>query len=639
MSSVRASMRESDLLGFFGLSRAVLQRARSDLPVVVAAWFLLVCATTMLAATALYADTVAVGAVRQAVAAAEPAARGVEVGLNVRPAELDATDRVGRPLVVRALASVGGPVARVDRADPFTAASADPATTKDLVALGGYEAIADHARLVSGRWAGPGATPVQATVSADAAAALHVAVGDRVPLVDIRDPVVRADLVVVGVWEPSDRDDGYWLGNQLDLQGTEPGAGFTTRGPFVVAPGELVTRHLTGSVSAAWRATVPTAALDPDAAARLSRDVTALQPALTAALPRTSQPTVATGLPPLLDLIGRSIAVSRSSVLLLTLQFAVLAAYAVLLVAGMLLERRRAQVALLRSRGASTGHLVSISLIEAVVLAVPAVVIAPALALGIVRGVATLGPAGSAGLVSNARLGMVPIAAAIVAGVGCVIALVLPTLASGLGGESIRAALGRPLGRTLAQRAGLDLVLVVVAAIALWQLPLYGAPLTRNARGALGAHPLLVAAPAVGLVAGGVLAVRVLPRAAEIAERLLSRARGLMSPLGSRQLARRPLRYTRSALLLMLAVALGTFAAAYGATWSESQSDQATYRAAADARLVASDYPRLPAWASASVIRAAHGVTAALPVTVSTVDVTKSVRDARLMGVDARALD
>ena len=199
----------------------------------------------------------------------------------------------------------------------------------------------------------------------------------------------------------------------------------------------------------------------------------------------------------------------------------------------------------------------------------------------------------------------------------------------------MRAAIGRQTGSTLPQRLGIDLALIAVAAIALWQLRLYGAPLTRDARGALGIDPLLIAAPAIGLLAGAVIAVRIIPRLAELGERLLVHRRGLVSSLGARQLARRPLRYTRSALLLMLAIALGTFAFAHAATWTRSQADQAAYRAAADARVIVSDYPELPDWALGPAYRAIPGVTAATPVGRQTLDVGRAVRDGQLMAVDA----
>ena len=64
-----------------------------------------------------------------------------------------------------------------------------------------------------------------------------------------------------------------------------------------------------------------------------------------------------------------------------------LAAYAVILVAALLLERRRTETALLRSRGAGTGHLVAMAFGEAVLVVVPAVLVAPWLAMLLVQAV------------------------------------------------------------------------------------------------------------------------------------------------------------------------------------------------------------------------------------------------------------
>ena len=54
------------LIHSVGLWRPVLHRSRSDLPVVIAAWSLLVCAITLVAAATLYGETVATGGLRQA---------------------------------------------------------------------------------------------------------------------------------------------------------------------------------------------------------------------------------------------------------------------------------------------------------------------------------------------------------------------------------------------------------------------------------------------------------------------------------------------------------------------------------------------------------------------------------------------
>ena len=70
-----------------GLWRTILHRARADLPVVVAAGTLLLCATTLITAGVLYGDTVALGGLRRAVETAAPADQAVAV-----PASVPATD-------------------------------------------------------------------------------------------------------------------------------------------------------------------------------------------------------------------------------------------------------------------------------------------------------------------------------------------------------------------------------------------------------------------------------------------------------------------------------------------------------------------------------------------------------------------
>jgi hypothetical protein len=84
----------------------------------------------------------------------------------------------------------------------------------------------------------------------------------------------------------------------------------------------------------------------------------------------------------------------------------------------------------------------------------------------------------------------------------------------------------------------------------------------------------------------------------------------------------------------MLAAALGTLAAAHAATWGRSQADQATYQAAADVRVVAADYSKLPTWAAGPLYRSIPGVRQASAVTVAPFDLGRTIRDGRLVGLD-----
>ncbi|MYR40572.1 ABC transporter permease, partial [Streptomyces sp. SID5910] len=95
--------------------------------------------------------------------------------------------------------------------------------------------------------------------------------------------------------------------------------------------------------------------------------------------------------------------------------------------------------------------------------------------------------------------------AAGVTALGCALAVTLPALTASLaaGGRS------RPLPAPL--RAGADVGLLVVAGVAYWQLSRQTSGAVTGDGGALGIDPLLVAAPALALLAGTVLTLRLLP--------------------------------------------------------------------------------------------------------------------------------
>jgi hypothetical protein len=621
-----------------GLAGAVVQRSLADWPVVLAAWLLLICATTLLATGVVYGDAVASGGLHRALLAAPPAARALDASLPTFPDTLDALDAVIRPELAAAMASTGGEIVRIARSGSFADAATPADAVRDVTIFESADGLERRAPLVAGAWPIGGGDPIQVAVSDAAAREMDLAVGDTLALVARLDPTVEANVVISGIWAV-DPADALWLGEELETTGRTTGGTFTTRGPLLVREADLITiGGRSPRLQASWRAvpTIPNLRVDGVDSLRAGADGLAAR--LRARLPIDMSPRVTTGLPALLDDVGRSILVSRSGVILLTIQFAVLAGYAVVLVAGLLLERRRSEIALMRSRGASGIHLVAMAVLESAMLAVPAAALAPFLALGTVGLLGLVGPTAGLGLTDSATIGQNAILVSAIAGVACMLALTLPTLSVSASPAGARAATGRQARTTLAQRLGLDLALVAVAGAALWQLRLYGAPLTRNVRGTLGLDPLLVAAPAIGLLGGAVLALRVVPRIAELGEKLLVRGRGLVGSLGGRELARRPLRYTRAALLLMLAAALGTLSAAHAATWTRSQSDQADFTAVADVRAIASPYSPLATWTAGPMYRAIPGVAAAAPVSLAPFSIGRTVRDGSLAGVDPAAV-
>ena len=457
--------------------------------------------------------------------------RSVVVSLSADPGHLSDVDAVVRPALADAMSTTGGDILRAVRTGSFANAATPAAQVTDLAILESLDGIESQATLVDGAWPQAGGTPLQATTSDAAAAALGVHVGDRLSLVSRQDPGTRVDAVLSGIWH-ADPTAAWSRGDPLETTGSTTGGTFTTRGPIVIREADLLGVAGANRVDVEWRGLPDLGALRVADVDALRTGLTSLQPRLSRDLPVGAQPRLTTTLPDTLVEVGRSVLVSRSGIALVTIQFVILAGYAVLLVAGLLVERRRSEIALLRSRGASATHLTRMALLEAVFLAVPAAAVAPLLAVGLVTFLGSVGPIAGLGLIDDVGITGTAVLASVIAGAVAVVILTLPTLFVSASPAGARAADARQGRAGLPQRLGLDIALVAIAVVALAQLRLYGAPLTVNARGALGLDPLLVAAPAIGLIAGAVVALRVVPRIAEVLERFLVRGHGLVGALG-----------------------------------------------------------------------------------------------------------
>ena len=281
----------------------------------------------------------------------------------------------------------------------------------------------------------------------------------------------------------------------------------------------------------------------------------------------------------LADRLGRADLVGRSALLTPLLLIMVLGGYALVLVAALLNEDRRAQTALLRARGAARGQLAGLAVREAALVVAPAVLLAPALAGAALRrlGAGT----GDLRLIDG---GAGPVwAVAVATAVGCLLAMVLPALRRAGTYVADMAARSRPTRGAAVQRASVDVALVALAVLAWTQLRQYSSPLA-GAGGRLGIDPLLAAAPTLGVLAGAVVALRLLPPVTRFAERFVDRRPWTATMFGMWQAGRRP--HAGPVLLLALAVGGSTLAWSLVASWERSQRDQARHRVGADLRLV-----------------------------------------------------
>ncbi|GAA3740871.1 ABC transporter permease [Micromonospora maritima] len=457
--------------------------------------------------------------------------------------------------------------------------------------------LAAHAELTAGAWPAAGARPLQVTLPEKVAGALGMAVGERVPMLD-RSTDRASEVVLVGTWRPRDAAEAYW---QLapGVGAGSAAASDTSYGPFVLDPADF-TRTFPSLVSAWW-------VVRPDLASVAGQgrllDVRDALPATVAGVPAAAglgdSAQVVTAMDRLLGRAAGADLVGRSSLATPVLLIVVLGGYALILVAALLHADRRNQTALLRARGAARRQLAGFAAREATLVVLPAAVVGPVVADAALSRVGVSSAGGD--------LTALWLAAALTAA-GCLLAMVAPTLRSAGTYVADMAARSRPTRSAAVQRASLDLALVAFAVLAWTQLRQYSSPVS-GAAGRLGVDPLLVAAPTLGVLAGAVVALRVLPPTTRFAERFVDRRLWTATILGMWQAGRRP--HAGPVLLLALAVGGSTLAWSLVATGERSQVDQADHVVGADVRLVERDGVAPPG--RAAEVAAFPGVRAVLP--------------------------
>ncbi|MFE5668334.1 FtsX-like permease family protein [Streptomyces niveus] len=617
----------------------VLLRVRAHRLLLAAALLAVLLTTSVLSALTAFSGSIGDAALRHTLQGRDAAAAALVV-----TAQVPASDRVaaneaaakaaresfdGLPVTVRKLERSGS-YALPRALQPPAARAGDPDLT--------HFATLDRSRvrLVTGSWpAATGASdPVQVAFPEEAATELGLKAGTRLTLLDrLGDKPLT--IHVTGVYRPADLTDPYWKLDTLGGQGVQT-VTFTTYGPLLTDPalfdsGRLQAGDLSWLAAADFR-DVTTGRIDAlRAAAERGPKSLAAQPVFADGV------TARTTLPSVLDRTERALLVSRSTLLIVAVQLVLLAGYALLLVARLLSTERTGESELLRARGGSRRRIAWLATVEALLLALPAALCAPLLAGPLTRLLVEHGGLADIGL----RLGDTSTAPVWLTGGGvalaCAAAVVAPALASAGLTRLRRGRAGTLPGPV---RAGADVGLLLVAAVAYWQLDRQtatsgGGALSGDSRGELGVDPLLVAAPALALLAGTVLTLRLLPPVARLAERRAASGSGLSSALAGWQFSRRPLRGAGPVLLLVLAVAMGMLAIGQSASWDRSQEDQADFRTGASLRVPA-NRPGDPG--QAGIYAALPGVRAAAPAHRATSELSAD-RTATVLALDTAQAD
>jgi hypothetical protein len=609
----------------------VQRRMGADRTIVAMAFLVITVAVTVLvAATAFPAVASRQGAVR-ALQAADRLASSISLTVDVPPAGVGTADQRVRSVFAEALGALSGTVVASGRSESYGLAGATgdyPPLTKFAF----LDGLATHATLISGAWpvdGGPGRT-LQVVVTEAAATQLAVAAGTTLSLVSRIEPARHISVLVVGIVALPDRSDPVWGADPLLLDGIRAEGPFTTIGPLFTGRDGMLAQTVVASATMTWTAIPLFERLAPAAMSGLSASVASIPGRMTAALGHEQSIAVRTDLPALLAGVGDGLAQAGTSSAVAAGQLLVLAGYALLFVAALVVERRRASWRLLVARGATGGDAVFLALVEAVALAIPAMVIGLPAGAGVALLAAGGGSASGATVTAIADLAGILALVAAGTAVVAVAGFVAPVLVSVGPISRLRRTVARRRTSARVSRSGADLALLAVAVLGLRQLG--AAP----SAGSLGLSPLDVAAPAIALIAGAILSVRLTPLVARGVAALLRRSRSPAGGLAGNSIERRSGAHARPVLLLVAAAGIAVFCVQFARAWDASQRDQIAFAVAADiAGAVPGTAGAVAAWPSRGTYLAIPGVTGAAPVIRDTIDAGPSLHAGHLLAVPA----
>ncbi|MEO9255560.1 MAG: ABC transporter permease [Tepidiformaceae bacterium] len=456
------------------------------------------------------------------------------------------------------------------------------------------EDLAAHTRLVAGHAAVPAApvaagTPpkIEVLIGKASADVLGITIGQQF---DIHSPfeVDKAPIsvTVVGFVEPINANDEYWGGETDRFQVTN-----TTWPTYPFFVDEETLRSTIGGYLPSVDTTLDTVAfvdpsrIDSSNADAVEGRLRALDYQLTQKVEFARLNTV---IPDTISKYRDKLFFTRLPLFALMLQIVGIVLFYVVMVASMVVERQTGEIALLKSRGASTWQILTVFAIEAAGICIAATLIGPLIA---VAAISLLGLTPPFHDLSGGSLLHVPLSAGAVglAALGALLAflaLLWPAYrACRYSITNYKQQISRPQTQPAFLRYYLDLVVYAVGALAFYQLRQHGGFSSTSLFGDKSADPVRLATPSLLILLTALVFLRLFPLTLRIVAWLTRRLSGATISIALTHMVRSPVQHSRLILLLILTTAVGVFAAGFRATLENGYQDRAAYEAGAEVRI------------------------------------------------------
>jgi ABC-type lipoprotein release transport system permease subunit len=451
----------------------------------------------------------------------------------------------------------------------------------------------DRAQLVQGRWPySEGSVsrngPLEVAIDATGSEMIKIGSDDEIQVF----PAVGSEsqtfmnVKVVGVFQRVEPDDEFWYGVRRTFSHTEDHVPivplFTTEDAIL----EYVGRSYPGSYAdVKWFFYLDRDKTRAGDVAQIQDTLQQMEDEIRVNLSNGSS-TVKLG--ELLSTYQERILLARIPFYLMISLTTGILIYYLALVSNLVVKSRSSETSILKSRGITTPQMGLLALVEGLLLAAPAVVFGPLVAVNISR---TLG---RVFVDTNIGSSSVPVPLSIQAFLlgttGAVLAVSVLTIstlmASRQGMVEFRQSGARPPRAPFIHRSYIDILALVLIGLIWWQIQTRGSFLVRSlGTGELEVDISLLLGPLLGLLAIGLLVMRVFPLAVALIARIMESVGPVWLVQGLRRVSRDPIMPGALVVLLMLTTALGVIGSTFSSTIVRSQVDQALYDAGADIRI------------------------------------------------------
>ncbi len=439
-----------------------------------------------------------------------------------------------------------------------------------------------------GKTSSDGILILEAIVPVHEAGILNASVGSRFSLVPYWDdalPYVTVE--IVGLFERATPADSFWIMTDRVLMASA-GSSFKTLPLYVTksAHMDILGAALPDMVSTyGWHLDIDLEKINSSNAVDAKENVRYVDRLLGSELNRYL---MKTQIDTSLEEYDTRLLFTKLQMFVVLIMIALVVLYYVVTLSSLVVEQRRFEVSQLRSRGASASQILAVFVLEGGTLSILAAVLGPLIAAGSI-GLLGFTPAFS-GLsdgeflpvrVTNSAYGMSVLGALL-----SFSALMIPAFqASRISVTAQRSESNRPNQKSFVQRYYLDVGLLLVGIVLFRQLTEQGSMAARGILGEVAVNQLLLAVPAVILIAGAMVLLRLFPLVMNLISRVFASRLPVGVVLAIWQMSRNPSNYARLSLLLILMTGLGIFAASFGGTLDRSSQDRALYKIGSDLRL------------------------------------------------------